>query len=183
MLSGPPRLVPFVVIFFVLALGWWYLHIAPASGSSLPTWNSGTSKPHAAPASLRGDPLDFGLPLRFTDGQAKPPGSNYTYKIVIPKTEKEDIGWMAEEIPEAPLVIYEVDKSDAENKIPKNKGREAMVCKTAVTRSSQANRGARCTFPTSSTITTILPIRRFSCTPIAMRGTTTCSWASTPYNC
>ncbi|KAJ4375312.1 hypothetical protein N0V83_002398 [Neocucurbitaria cava] len=127
MLSGPPRLVPFVVIFFVLALGWWYLHIAPASGSSLPTWNSGTSKPHTAPASLRGDPLDFGLPLRFTDGQAKPPGSNYTYKIVIPKTEKEDIGWMAEEIPEAPLVIYEVDKSDAENKIPKNKGREAMV--------------------------------------------------------
>lgn len=76
---------------------------------------------------MRGDPLDFGLPLRFTDGQLKAPGSNYTYKIIIPKTEKEDISWMAEEIPDAPLVIYEVDNPNAENKIPKNKGREAMV--------------------------------------------------------
>lgn len=77
---------------------------------------------------MRGDPLDFGLPLRFTDGVPNPPGSNYTYKIVIPKTEKEDITWMEQEIPDAPLVIYEVDKADAANKIPKNKGREAMVC-------------------------------------------------------
>ena len=77
---------------------------------------------------MRGDPLDFGLPLRFTDGQMKPPGSNYTYKIVIPKTEKEDLAWMQKEIPDAPLVVYEVDKTDATNKIPKNKGREAMVC-------------------------------------------------------
>lgn len=77
---------------------------------------------------MRGDPLDFGLPLRFSDGEGKPPGSNYTFKIVIPKTQKEDISWMAAEIPDAPLVVYEVDNPNAENKVPKNKGREAMVC-------------------------------------------------------
>ena len=40
---------------------------------------------------MRGDPLDFGLPLRFSDGEKKPPGSNYTFKIVVPKTVKEDL--------------------------------------------------------------------------------------------
>lgn len=65
--------------------------------------------------------------MRFSDGQVKPPGSNYTYKIVVPKTEKEDLTWMEQEIPDAPLVVYEVDKADPTYKIPKNKGREAMV--------------------------------------------------------
>jgi hypothetical protein len=127
MLSGPPRIVPFVFIFLILCLVWWYLHVVPGAGTSIPTWHSGSqsSKPHS---SLRGDPLDFGLPLRFSDGMPKPPKSNYTYKIVVPKTEKEDISWMAAEIPDAPLVVYEVDNPNAENKIPKNKGREAMVC-------------------------------------------------------
>ena len=177
MLSGPPRIVPFVVIFLGLCLVWWYLHIVPGSASSIPTWKAGNSAP---PASLRGDPLDFGLPLRFTDGQVKPPGSNYTFKIVVPKTENEDIGWMASEIPDAPLVIYEVDKSDAEHKIPKNKGREAMVGGISSRVIHIADCGARCTSPTSSTITMIFPTRQSSCTPIATRGTTTCSLASTP---
>jgi len=46
---------------------------------------------------------------------------------VIPKTKDEDITWMARELPDAPLVVYEVDNPHAEHKIPKNKGREAMV--------------------------------------------------------
>ena len=78
-------------------------------------------------ASLRADPLDFGIPLRFKDGQANPPGTNYTWAIVVPKTKKEDLGWLQGEIPEAKLVVYEVDNPNAENKVPKNKGREAMV--------------------------------------------------------
>lgn len=119
MLSGPPRLVPFVFIFFCLCLVWWYIH--------LPGPAALTSKVVSSP-SYHGDPLDFSILPKFKDGKAKPPGSNYTLKIVIPKTEKEDIGWMAEEIPDAPLVIYEVDNPNAEYKIPKNKGREAMVC-------------------------------------------------------
>ena len=126
MLSGPPRIVPFVFIFLALCLIWWYLHVVPGAGTSIPTWTS-HSKSHS---SLRPgqDPLDFGLPLHFSDGMPKPPKSNYTYKIVVPKTEKEDISWMAAEIPDAPLVVYEVDNPNAENRIPKNKGREAMVC-------------------------------------------------------
>jgi len=77
---------------------------------------------------IKGKP-DFSIPLRFTEGVAKPQGSNYTHVLVIPKTKKEDIRWMSREIPDTPLVVYEVDNPDAENKIPKNKGREAMVCR------------------------------------------------------
>ncbi|EUC29232.1 hypothetical protein COCCADRAFT_8523 [Bipolaris zeicola 26-R-13] len=126
MLSGPPRIIPFVFVFLALTLVWWYLHAVPGAGPSLATWKPQTSPPGNRP-SLRGDPLDFGLPLRFSDPVRKPPGSNYTYKIVVPKTQKEDISWMETEIPDAPLVVYEVDNPDAEHKIPKNKGREAMV--------------------------------------------------------
>ena len=78
-------------------------------------------------SSLRGDPLDFGLPLRFSDGEAKPVGTNYTWSIVIPQTKTEDLGWLKGQIAEAELVVYEVDNENAENKVPKNKGREAMV--------------------------------------------------------
>lgn len=83
------------------------------------------------PSSLRGDPLDFGIPLRFQDGAAKPEGSNYSYIIVVPKTKKEDLSWFEREIPEANLAVYEVDNPNAKYKVPKNKGREAMVCGAA----------------------------------------------------
>jgi hypothetical protein len=126
MLSGPPRLIPFVFVFLCLCLVWWYLHL-PTAGGAIAGWTPGAKPTHAASSAYRGDPLDFSILPKFSDGAPKPPGSNYTFKIVIPKTEKEDISWMAKEIPDAPLVIYEVDKPDAENKIPKNKGREAMV--------------------------------------------------------
>lgn len=122
MLSGPPRLVPFVFIFILLCAAW-YLHYLPGSG----TKTSSTS-PYSRPSSLRGDPLDFSIPLRFSDGKPKAPGSNYTYKIVIPKTKKEDLTWLQIELPDAPLMVYEVDNPNAVNKVPKNKGREAMVC-------------------------------------------------------
>lgn len=77
--------------------------------------------------SLRADPLDFGIPLRFKDGQPKPAGTNYTWSIVIPQTKNENLKWLQGEIPEAKLVVYEVDNPNAEYKVPKNKGREAMV--------------------------------------------------------
>ncbi|KAL1609778.1 hypothetical protein SLS59_001289 [Nothophoma quercina] len=129
MLSGPPRLVPFIFVAFVLALVVWYYHGVSSTGASLSTWKPGSSFATQRPASLRPgvDPLDFSIPLRFSDGQPKPAGSNYTLKIVVPKTTKEDLAWMQEEIPHAPLVVYEVDNEKAENKVPKNKGREAMV--------------------------------------------------------
>ncbi|KAH6643909.1 hypothetical protein C7974DRAFT_9467 [Boeremia exigua] len=129
MLSGPPRLVPFIFVAVALALVVWYYHGVSVSSAPLSAWKPGSSLSTQRPASLRPgvDPLDFSIPLRFSDGQAKPAGSNYTFKIVVPKTTKEDLKWMLEEIPDAPLVIYEVDNERAENKVPKNKGREAMV--------------------------------------------------------
>lgn len=104
----------------------------PGAGGSISRW---TPNPHPTQIStpvFKGDPLDFSITPKFTDGRPKPPGSNYTFKIVIPKTEKEDISWMAQEIPDAPLVVYEVENPNAEHKIPKNKGREAMVCQNTV---------------------------------------------------
>lgn len=133
MLSGPPRLVPFLFVALVLALVVWYYHgvsgAGAGAGASLGSWKPGSSFSTQRPSSLRPgvDPLDFSIPLRFSDGQAKPAGSNYTFKIVVPKTTKEDLEWMRQEIPHAPLVVYEVDNPNAENKVPKNKGREAMV--------------------------------------------------------
>ncbi|XPS74173.1 hypothetical protein M3J09_006293 [Ascochyta lentis] len=131
MLSGPPRLVPFLFVAFVLALVVWYYHGVSGAGSGalLSSWKPGSGFSTERPSSLRPgvDPLDFSIPLRFSDGQPKPAGSNYTFKIVVPKTTKEDLEWMQQEIPHAPLVVYEVDNDKAENKVPKNKGREAMV--------------------------------------------------------
>jgi hypothetical protein len=127
MLSGPPRLIPFVFIFLCLCLVWWYIHLPGARGA-ISGWNPNPRPTTIVTPAFKGDPLDFSILPKFSDAVIKPPGSNYTFKIVIPKTEKEDISWMAEEIPDAPLVVYEVDNPNAENKIPKNKGREAMVC-------------------------------------------------------
>jgi hypothetical protein len=128
MLSGPPRLIPFVFVFLCLCLVWWYLHLPSATGHAISGWNPNPKPTAISTPAFKGDPLDFGILPKFSDAVLKPPGSNYTFKIVVPKTEKEDISWMALEIPDAPLVIYEVDNPNAENKIPKNKGREAMVC-------------------------------------------------------
>jgi hypothetical protein len=123
MLAGPPRLLSLVTIFLLLSLGWLYLRATrTTSGSSL---NIDTSPPPATP--FRDPALDFGISLKFTDGEVKPAGSNYTVAMVVPKTMKENIRWMEAEIPEIPLVVYEVDNPNAVNKVPKNKGREAMV--------------------------------------------------------
>ncbi|KAF2734694.1 hypothetical protein EJ04DRAFT_228946 [Polyplosphaeria fusca] len=123
MLAGPPRLVSLISIVLILCLGWWYLRLMRVSAG--PGLNVDTSPPPPTP--FRDEALDFGIPLKYTDGKAKPPGSNYTVAMVVPKTRKEDIRWMAAEMPEIPVVVYEVDNPNAENKIPQNKGREAMV--------------------------------------------------------
>lgn len=117
MLARPPRL-SFALVLFLFLLAWSYLRFdRPASPRPI----LGEGQP------TRADPLDFGIPLRFKDGVAKAPGENYTWSIVMPKMASEDIGWIQGKIPEAKLVVYEVDNTNAEYKIPKNKGREAMV--------------------------------------------------------
>lgn len=168
--------MPFIFVGLVLVLVIWYYHGVSGTGASLPSWKPSSSLSSTRPSSLRPgvDPLDFSIPLRFTDGKAKPPGSNYTFKIVVPKTTKEDLEWMQEEIPHAPLVIYEVDNEKAENKVPKNKGREAMVRYEARPSDiADTNNCARCTSATSSTTTMTSPTRRSSCMRIDMPGITT----------
>jgi len=71
---------------------------------------------------------DFSVPLRFTEGAVKPAGENYTWVVVVPKTLKEDLSWLKNEVPDSRMIVYEVDNPRAGNRIPKNKGREAMVC-------------------------------------------------------
>jgi hypothetical protein len=125
MLAGPPRLLPILAILFLLVLGWSSLRTAdsPLRASS----RFDFLRPKKTTTALRGDPLDFSIPLRFTDGVPKPPGSNYTYRIVVPKTADEDLSWMIKDIPEDYMVVYEVDNPKAKYTVPQNKGREAMV--------------------------------------------------------
>ncbi|KAF2640228.1 hypothetical protein P280DRAFT_490571 [Massarina eburnea CBS 473.64] len=124
MLAGPPRLVSVVCMLLLLMLGWSYTRLTWTSSAPLLRFESPSPPMGVAPAR---DPLDFSIPLKFKDGVAKPPGSNYSWVVVVPKTKKEDLGWFEKEIPEAQLVVYEVDNPKAKHKIPKNKGREAMV--------------------------------------------------------
>lgn len=125
MLAGPPRLVSLVSVLVLFILAWSFLRLDRAP---YPSIRFGKALSSTSPASLLpGDPLDFGIPLRFKDGEPKPAGTNYTWSIVIPKTKDEDLRWLQGEIPEAKLVVYEVDNPNAEYKVPKNKGREAMV--------------------------------------------------------
>lgn len=121
MLARPPRLGWLVTALGLFVITWTYLRLEPTNHSTLRFGDS------ISAATLRADPLDFSIPLRFEDGKAKPPGTNYTWAIVVPKTKTEDLRWLQGEIPEAKLVMYEVDNPNAEHKVPKNKGREAMV--------------------------------------------------------
>ena len=121
MLAGPPRLVSLVAVLGLFIITFSYIRLGRVP---YPTIQFEAGQPTAA---LRGDPLDFGIPLRFKDGEAKPPGANYSWAIVVPKTKQEDLRWLQGGIPEAKLVVYEVDNPNAEYKVPKNKGREAMV--------------------------------------------------------
>lgn len=119
MLAGPPRLLSLVSVVFLLGLGWYYVRLLRVP--STPNLQSGASE-------LQRDAVDFSIPLRFKDGVAKPEGEEYSHVLVVPKTMEEDIEWMHQELPDTPLVVYEVDNPNSKNKIPKNKGREAMVC-------------------------------------------------------
>ncbi|KAH7118858.1 hypothetical protein B0J11DRAFT_508955 [Dendryphion nanum] len=129
MLAGPPRLVSLVTILLFLGIAWWYIGLIqqnPASTISSKVPSAAKGRPYV------GNPLDFGIPIRFSDGVVKPPGSNYSHVMVVPKTMKEDLNWMARDLPDTPLIIYEVDNPNAKNKVPKNKGREAMVYLTYI---------------------------------------------------
>jgi predicted carbohydrate-binding protein with CBM5 and CBM33 domain len=121
-------LLPILGILLLLFLAWSSMRLTDSP--SYPSFRFDYLRPKKwsqPTTALRGDPLDFSIPLRFTDGVAKPPGSNYTYRIVVPKTADEDLSWMIKDIPEEFMVVYEVDNPNAKYTVPQNKGREAMV--------------------------------------------------------
>lgn len=124
MLAGPPRLVSIISVLVVLLLGYWYLNLV--------SFPEPPHHPRAKASSASGlrpgvDPLDFSIPLIFTPGIPKPPSANYSRILVLPKTTTEDIQWIYDNLPDLPLAVYEVDNASAKYRVPKNKGREAMV--------------------------------------------------------
>jgi hypothetical protein len=135
-------LVSLLTVVLLLGLGWYYFRLVGGSGqiayppSSVPKDSDLKIDPRPAPAPPKAheiDGVDFSFPPRFTEGVPKAKGENYSFVIVLGKTEKEDLNWLHNELPEVRLVVYEVDKADAVNRVPRNKGREAMVSFSTLT--------------------------------------------------
>jgi hypothetical protein len=177
MLAGPPRVLPILAILLLFILGWSSMRITHTS-DYYPRFKFDFLRPKIpskAGSASRGDPLDFGIPLHFADGAAKPPGSNYSYRIVVPKTAEEDLSWLIKDVTEEHMVVYEVDNPSARYTVPQNKGREAMVYLTYMVRplcSKSACDGNVLTLRYRSITTTTFPIPPSSYTPTATRGTT-----------
>jgi len=71
----------------------------------------------------------------FQPGAAKPVGMPYTKTLVIPRTSKEDVSWIADNFGGDEYIraaIYNVDDVNAELHPPKNKGHEVMVYLTYI---------------------------------------------------
>lgn len=69
----------------------------------------------------------------YPQGKMKPPGSNYTKGLVLPRLKREDTGWVEEELVDLMdeellrSYIYVVDDPTAALRPPKNKGHEVSV--------------------------------------------------------
>ncbi|OJD15425.1 hypothetical protein AJ78_04325 [Emergomyces pasteurianus Ep9510] len=63
----------------------------------------------------------------FPQGVPKPPGSNYSRALIVPRLQKEDTSWISAELKDVEEFIYVVDDPSAPLHPPLNKGHEAMV--------------------------------------------------------
>lgn len=63
----------------------------------------------------------------YKPGITKPPGSNYSRTLVIPKMKHEDDSWIETELPDVEAAVYVVNDPDAPLHPPRNKGHEVMV--------------------------------------------------------
>ncbi|KAI9838577.1 MAG: hypothetical protein M1819_004889 [Sarea resinae] len=68
----------------------------------------------------------------FRPGNTKPPGSNYTRTLVMPRMSDEDVGWIGQELPDIDTAIYVADDPSATLHPPKNKGHEVMIYLTYI---------------------------------------------------
>jgi hypothetical protein len=124
------RKVVTALVVAILVTVWWYSHSEQLRSSS----------PLRMPLSfIDGIPgfehigsTDTNGRKPFYPGTAKPPGSNYSRVLVVPKIEREQVDWIAKELPGVEAAIYEVDNPSAEYRVPKNKGNEAMVYLTYI---------------------------------------------------
>lgn len=71
---------------------------------------------------------------QYVPGKAKPASENYTRTLVMGRLKQDDISWVETELPGLNTSIYVVDDDDpnAQFRIPKNKGHEAMVYLTYI---------------------------------------------------
>ncbi|KAJ5156577.1 hypothetical protein N7492_009380 [Penicillium capsulatum] len=92
-------------------------------GANTSTWSNVT---------VDGDKTLYAPRPNFVPGIPKPPGSNYSKTLVVPKTRSEDADWIAEELPDWDTAIYVPDDPKAALHPPKNKGHEVMIYLTYI---------------------------------------------------
>jgi hypothetical protein len=68
----------------------------------------------------------------FVPGIAKPPGAEYSKRLVVPRTKTEDVSWIDTELPDWDTAIYVANDPHAPLHPPSNKGHEVMVYLTYV---------------------------------------------------
>lgn len=68
----------------------------------------------------------------FRPGTPKPPGSNYTRTLVMPRMADENANWVYEQLPDIGKAIYVADDPSAPLHPPKNKGHEVMTYLTYI---------------------------------------------------
>lgn len=68
----------------------------------------------------------------FVPGVPKPPGVEYSKRLVVPRTKTEDVSWIDTELPDWDTAIYVANDPHAPLHPPSNKGHEVMVYLTYV---------------------------------------------------
>ncbi|PGH03395.1 hypothetical protein GX51_04126 [Blastomyces parvus] len=63
----------------------------------------------------------------FTPGVPKPPGSQYSRALIVPRLQNEDVRWISTDVKNVQEFVYVVDDPSAPLHPPLNKGNEAMV--------------------------------------------------------
>ena len=77
------------------------------------------------------DPATYDSKLAFFPGSPKPPGSNYSRIVVIPRMTEEDVEW-TRELEDMEFAVYVADDPTASLHPPKNKGHEVMIYLTYI---------------------------------------------------
>ncbi|KAJ5638287.1 hypothetical protein N7490_008166 [Penicillium lividum] len=91
-----------------------------------PVGKNGTGKVFNATVGL-GNKILYAPQPNFIPGVAKPPGVEYTKRLVVPRTITEDVSWIEQELPDWDTAVYVANDPHAPLHPPSNKGHEVMV--------------------------------------------------------